>query len=239
MGAGTERVEQIFRERYPELTVDVLDRDASSRVGGAARILERFGAGSTQVLIGTQMVSKGHHFPNVALTGVLSADTYLKFPDFRAVERTYALLTQVVGRSGRGRVAGRFVLQTFHPEHYAIRAVMDHDPRPYEEAELEFRRQFQYPPFARVVSVLIRDRDQQRGQALAADLGRAFDQARGPHVRMNGPAPAPLERIRGAWRFQILLRSANPRELRRVLGEVESVDHGGRVVIDVDPQNLL
>lgn len=239
VGAGTERVEQIFRERYPELTVDVLDRDASSRVGGAARILERFGAGETQVLIGTQMISKGHHFPNVALTGVLSADTYLKFPDFRAVERTFALLTQVVGRSGRGTIPGRFVLQTFHPDHYAIRAVMEHDPASYEESELEFRRQFGYPPFARVASVLVRDRDQNRARALAAELGRVVEHKRGPHVRVNGPAPAPLERLRGAWRFQLLLRSSNAGELRRVLEAIDSAAHGGRVVIDVDPQNLL
>ena len=239
VGAGTERVEQIFRSRYPELSVDVLDRDATARVGGAARMLERFGAGGSQVLIGTQMVSKGHHFPNVALTGVLSADTYLKFPDFRAVERTHALLTQVVGRSGRGQVPGRFVLQTFHPDHYAIRSVMEHDPRPYEASELEFRRQFHYPPFARVVSVLVRDKDPHRAQALAADLGRAFDRERGSQVRMNGPAPAPLERIRGAWRHQILLRSSSARELRRVLRQIDDINHGGRVVIDVDPQNLL
>ncbi len=239
IGAGTERVESLFRERFPDISVDVLDRDATQRVGGAARILERFRVGETQALIGTQMVSKGHHFPNVALTGVLSADSYLKFPDFRAVERTYALLTQVVGRSGRGEIPGRFILQTFHPDHYAVRAVLSGDSAGFEEAEMRFRRSFAYPPFSRVVSILLRDSDQRRGSERIRELGRELEQLRGRDVLMNGPAPAPLERLRGRWRFQILLRGRSQAELRALLERSSILTSNWDIVVDVDPQNLL
>src|SRR6185295_5398927 len=118
IGAGTERVEETFRELFPGVAVDVLDRDTARRPGGPAAVLERFARGEVQVLIGTQMVSKGHHFPGVSLTAELAADAYLYFPDFRAVERTYNLLTQVAGRAGRGEKPGRVVIQTYHPDHY-------------------------------------------------------------------------------------------------------------------------
>ena len=220
IGAGTERVEGLFRERFPDITVDVLDRDATQRVGGAAKILERFRVGETQALIGTQMVSKGHHFPNVALTGVLSADSYLKFPDFRAVERTYALLTQVVGRAGRGEIPGRFILQTFHPEHYAIQSVLNGDSKAFEEAEMKFRRSFAYPPFSRVVSILLRDTDQKSAVTQRIkELGYALEEYCGADLLMNGPAPAPLERLRGKWRFQVLLRASSQKKLRSVLAQ--------------------
>lgn len=240
IGAGTERVEEDFKELFPGVTVDVLDRDTARRPGGPAAVLERFARGEVQVLIGTQMVSKGHHFPNVALTAVLAADAYLSFPDFRAVERTYNLLVQVAGRAGRGEKPGRVVIQTYHPDHYAIQAALRGDDEGFAREELRFRRVFHYPPYTRMVQLLARDKNRDRAwaaiSALAAELA-AHPLARA--VRLSGPAPAPLERLRGEWRFQLLARSADGRGLHRMLEEVLPKNPSYDLVIDVDPQQLL
>ena len=240
IGAGTERVEEDFRELFPEVTVDVLDRDTARRPGGPAALLERFDRGEIQVLIGTQMVSKGHHFPNVALTAVLAADAYLSFPDFRAVERTYNLLVQVAGRAGRGERPGRVVIQTYHPDHYAIQAALRGDDEGFAREELRFRRVFHYPPYTRMVQLLVRDKNRDRAWTLISSL--AADLAAHPFARstrISGPAPAPLERLRGEWRFQLLIRAADGRGLHRMLREVLPKNPGYDLVIDVDPQQLL
>jgi primosomal protein N' (replication factor Y) len=240
IGAGTERVEEDFKELFPGVTVDVLDRDTARRPGGPAAVLERFARGEVQVLIGTQMVSKGHHFPNVALTAVLAADAYLGFPDFRAVERTYNLLVQVAGRAGRGDRPGRVVIQTWHPDHYAIQAALRQDDTAFAREELRFRRVFHYPPYTRMVQLLVRDKSRDRAQTLISSL--AADLAAHPlsrAVRISGPAPAPLERLRGQWRFQLLARSADGRALHRLLKEILPKNPSYDLVIDVDPQQLL
>lgn len=240
IGAGTERVEERFQELFPGVPVDVLDRDSVRRRGSLAAILERFGRGESRVLIGTQMVSKGHHFPQVALTAVLSADTYLGFPDFRAVERTYSLLTQLAGRSGRGDRPGKLILQTHYPEHYAIQAALGHDDARFAEVELRFRRVFHYPPYTRMAQLLVRDTNRARGEsslrALASAL-RAHPLA--GEMRITGPAPAPLERLRGKWRFQLLVRGPSSRALRQLLGEATTDRRTVELVIDVDPYQLL
>ncbi|MFL6231801.1 MAG: primosomal protein N' [Thermoanaerobaculia bacterium] len=240
IGAGTERVEEDFKELFPGVAVDVLDRDTARRPGGPAAVLERFARGEVAVLIGTQMVSKGHHFPNVALTAVLAADAYLSFPDFRAVERTYNLLVQVAGRAGRGERPGRVVIQTYHPDHYAIQAALRGDDEGFAREELRFRRVFHYPPYTRMVQLLVRDKNRDRAQGLIAELAAnlaAHPLARA--VRLSGPAPAPLERLRGEWRFQLLARSADGRGLHRMLEEILPKNPGYDLVIDVDPQQLL
>ncbi len=240
IGAGTERVEETFAELFPGVPLDVLDRDTARRPGGPAAILERFARGEVRVLIGTQMVSKGHHFPAVALTAVLAADTYLGFPDFRAVERTYNLLVQLAGRAGRGDRPGKVVIQTFHPEHYAIQAALLGDDAAFAREELRFRRVFHYPPFSRMVQLLVEDRNRAKAEArigeLAARLG-AHPLARS--VRVTGPAPAPLERLRGLWRFQLLLRTAAVRDLHRLLAAALPPPPHKGLVVDVDPQQLL
>ena len=240
IGAGTERVEETFRELFPDARVDVLDRDTARRPGGPAALLERFGRGDIQVLIGTQMVSKGHHFPGVALTAVLSADAYLGFPDFRAVERTYNLLVQLAGRAGRGERPGRVVIQTYHPEHYAIQAALRQDDEGFAREEMRFRRVFHYPPYTRMVQLLVRDKDRDKAWSLISEL--AADLSAHPlsrSVRLSGPAPAPLERLRGQWRFQLLARSASGRDLHRLMREVLPPNPGYDLVIDIDPQQLL
>jgi len=240
IGAGTERVEEDFREIFPGVAVDVLDRDTTRRPGGLAAVLERFERGDTRVLIGTQMVSKGHHFPRVSLTAVLTADTYLSFPDFRAVERTYNLLTQVAGRAGRGDRPGRVVIQTFHPDHYAIQAALTGDDAAFLAEEMRFRRVFHYPPYTRMVQLLVRDRKRERAQAGIQELADALvAHPLGRGVRLTGPAPAPFERLRGEWRFQLLARAASFRDLRRLLVEALPKNPPWDLTVDVDPQQLM
>jgi primosomal protein N' (replication factor Y) len=240
IGAGTERVEEEVARRFPGVEVAVLDRDAAGRIGGAAAILERFRSGRTRILVGTQMLSKGHHFPNVALTAVLAADTYLGFPDFRAVERTYSLLTQLAGRAGRGEKPGRVVFQTFHPEHYAIRAALAHDDALFEAQEMRFRRLFDYPPFTRMALVVARakrrDRALERLRELAERLHR---RPAGGGLRITGPAPAPLERLKGEWRFQLVVRGPNGREVRAAVAAALGERYDPALAVDVDPVHLL
>ena len=240
VGAGTERVEESFRELFPDTSVDVLDRDAGRRIGGVASVLQRFADGQTQVLIGTQMVSKGHHFPAVSLTAVLSADSYLSFPDFRAVERTYSLLTQLAGRAGRGSRPGRVVIQTYYPKHYAIRAALANDDEAFAAEEMRFRRLFHYPPFTRMTQLIFKGRD----RAAARDRIECFSRRLHEHplareTRVAGPAPAPLERLKGEWRFQLLLRQASSRRLRTLVDETLADERRGNVIVDVDPQDLF
>jgi primosomal protein N' (replication factor Y) len=240
IGAGTERVEERFAELFPGVTVDVLDRDVVRRPGGVAAVLERFRNGETQVRVGTQMVSKGHHFPRVALTGVLLADGYLGFPDFRAVERTYSLLTQLAGRAGRGDRPGRVVIQTYHPDHYAIQAALNHDDEAFAEEEMRFRRVFHYPPYSRMIQILVRDRNQKKGRDRIADLAREIERRpRSEGVRVLGPSPAPFERLQGYWRFQLLIRGPSGHEIRQLVKAVLPSEHPAGLVVDVDPYDLL
>ena len=240
VGAGTERVEEQLQELYPEVTVDVLDADAGRRAGGAAAVLERFRNAQTQILVGTQMVAKGHHFPRVSLAAVLHADSYLGFPDFRAVERTYALLTQLAGRAGRGQQAGKVVIQTFHPDHYAIQAALTGDDRAFIEEEIKFRKSFFYPPFSRMVSFLGRHQEPDRVQQAMQELARRLrSHPLAPRLRITGPAAAPLERLRGKWRFQLLVRSAAGPQLRQMVRQVVEPNLGIELAIDVDPYDLM
>jgi primosomal protein N' (replication factor Y) len=240
IGAGTERVEEQFKELFPDVPVDVLDADATRRAGGAAAVLERFAAGRSQVLIGTQMVSKGHHFPRVSLAAVLDADTYLGFPDFRAVERTYALLTQLAGRAGRGERPGKVVIQTFHPRHYAIRAVLENDDETFVREEMRFRRSFHYPPFTRMVQLLVRHKDRAKAEGQLREIAaRLLAHPLAHGVLVAGPALAPLERLRGKWRYQLLLRSASGGRLRRLVREAVDVPSSVDLVVDVDPYALM
>jgi primosomal protein N' (replication factor Y) len=255
IGAGTERVEERVTELFPDAGVDVLDRDAARRVGGAAAVLERFGSGRTRILVGTQMVAKGHHFPNVGLTAVLAADSYLGFPDFRAVERTYSMLTQLAGRAGRGDRGtragsaaggpgsgrpGRVVIQTYFPDHYAIRAALAHDDAAFADEEMRFRRVFHYPPFTRMIQLVVRGRDRAETERRAAELSaRVLAHPLAAGARLSGPAPAPLERLQGKWRFQFLLRHPSGGRLRRLVAAVLPGDQRDDVVVDVDPQDLF
>src|SRR5438132_9164949 len=243
IGFGTEKVEERFRREFPDVAVDVLDRDSTRRKGSLVRILDRFRTQQTQALIGTQMLSKGHHFPNVTLTAVLSADSILGYPDFRSAEKTFYLLTQVAGRAGRGERRGRVLIQTAFPSHYAIQHALRHNYESFYESEIQFRRTFHYPPVTSMIAILFRGANATGVERAASSCGRMLEEAIAPlaGTRMQGPAPAPLSRIKGVYRFQILLRSPHRVALRRA---VEGVMGGRRwrgadVAIDVDPINIL
>jgi primosomal protein N' (replication factor Y) len=243
IGFGTEKVEERFHRDFPDVRVEVLDRDSTRKKGSLVAILDRFRRGETRALIGTQMLSKGHHFPNVTLTGVLNADSILGYPDFRSAEKTFYLLTQVAGRSGRGELRGRVLIQTAFPMHYAIQHAIRHDYESFYAAEIEFRRTFHYPPVTSMIAILFRGENLADVERAATACGRLLEEAVRPlaGTRVQGPAAAPMARIKGVWRFQILLRSPHRTGLRRA---VESVMlsrklKGVEVAIDVDPINIL
>jgi len=243
IGFGTEKVEERFHRDFPGIVADVLDRDSTRKKGSLVKILDRFRRGETQALIGTQMLSKGHHFPNVTLTAVLNADSILGYPDFRSAEKTFYLLTQVAGRAGRGELRGRVLIQSAFPTHYAIQHAMQHDYEAFYEAEIQFRRTFHYPPITSMIAILFRGANLPDVERAAIACGKMLEEALQPLAgsRIQGPAPAPLARIKGVWRYQILLRSPQRVALRRA---VESVMlprrwKGVDVAIDVDPINIL
>ncbi|MFZ2492330.1 MAG: primosomal protein N' [Thermoanaerobaculia bacterium] len=243
IGFGTEKVEERFRRDFPDVSVEVLDRDSTRRKGSLVGILDRFRKGETRALIGTQMLSKGHHFPNVTLTGVLNADSILGYPDFRSAEKTFYLLTQVAGRAGRGELRGRVLIQTAFPNHYAIQHALRHDYDAFFESEIEFRKTFHYPPVTAMIAILFHGEDRLEVEAAANESGRKLEKAVEPlaGTRVQGPAPAPLERIKGVWRYQILLRSPQRTGLRRAVeaAMLSKKWKGVDVVIDVDPINIL
>ncbi len=238
VGFGTERLAERFEEAFPGIPYAVLDRDAAARRGGAAGVLLDFEAGRARALLGTQMVAKGHDFPNATALAVLDADALLSFPDFRAAERTFQLVTQAAGRVGRGDRPGRVVVQTARPDHEAIRAAALQDHVAFAEAELRFRLAFRYPPFAHLLLALFADKDRAKAEAAARAAASALAaSAVSARVRLLGPAPAPLERLKGAWRFHLLVK-ADRREGIAEAGELLA-RLPGAPRLDVDPQNLL
>ncbi len=241
-GAGTQRLEEAVRDLDPALRVGRLDRD-SGTTGGAARILGRFDRRELDVLVGTQMVAKGHDFPGVTLVGVVSADASLALPDFRAAERTYQLLTQAAGRAGRGGLPGRVIIQAFAPDHPAVLAAARHDPDRFYERELRIREAAGYPPFTAISVVRIESTAFEAAQEAAGRVARRLRDATGKGVRILGPAPAPRARLKGAHRFQVLVKAAHRREVEAVLRRGLSGLHGrlgrARVSVEIDPTQLL
>jgi primosomal protein N' (replication factor Y) len=233
LGGGTERVEREVREAHPTLRVARLDRDVTERRGAAERIVDAFTAGEVDVLIGTSLVTKGLDVPGVTLVGVVSSDVALNLPDERAAERTYQLLSQAVGRAGRGERAGTAILQTYQPEHPVIRAVAAGDGASFYAAELDLRRRFQSPPFGELVKLTValpeRAAAEAEGQAMAA---RLRERAAGRATVVIGPAPAYIARRNDRWRYHVILRGDDP------VG-VLAGDPGPPWSVDVDPESLL
>ncbi|MFQ6100365.1 MAG: primosomal protein N' [Anaerolineae bacterium] len=236
-GLGTERVEATVRERWPGARLMRWDRDTARTHAAHASILQRFVDGAADVLIGTQMIAKGLDLPLVTVVGVISADTALNLPDFRSGERAFQLLTQVAGRAGRGLLGGRVILQTYHPDHYAIIAAAAHDYAGFAVRELAFRREQGYPPYRRLAKLLYEDANPSRAQAEAEALAKVLRDAlarRGPPATdLIGPAPPFFARLRGRYRWQVLLRHSDPAEFLRAV----QIPPGWH--IDVDPISVL
>ncbi len=239
-GAGTERIEAALGELFSEAKIARLDRDVASGSKSEA-ILERMRRREIDLLVGTQMVTKGHDLPDVTLVCVLDADAALSMPDYRAAERTFQLLVQVAGRAGRGERPGRVVVQTRQPDSPIIRCALRHDVRAFLDHESAQREELGYPPYARLALVRFEGLDETIVSAEASRVAQLAKAALGATVRLSGPAPAPIARIRNRWRFRFLLKSADRQRLREVLQLVHRhvVDRRVRVIIDVDPMNML
>jgi primosomal protein N' (replication factor Y) len=241
-GAGTERLEQELAELFPGARIERMDRDTTGRKGAHQRLVNKMMAGEIDILVGTQMIAKGHDFPGVSLVGVLGADSILNLPDFRAAERSFSLLTQVAGRAGRATGGGKVLIQTFNPEHYALTCAAEQDYRQFYAEELPFRQELGYPPCGFLVNLILAGNNEGQVKAVAQRLAEALSQVAGV-VEILGPSPCPLSRLRGKSRFQILLKSPQRPALRRLLPQLENlarqISKGVVLTIDVDPLDMF
>ncbi len=245
IGAGTERLENTLEAAFPSARIARLDRDVAQG-GKLTEILDRVRSGEIDILIGTQMVTKGHDLPGVTLVGVLLADQSLYFPDFRAGERTYQLLSQVAGRAGRGELPGRVLIQTYQTQHVAVLAARDHDYRRFYELERAAREELGYPPSGRLIAVRVDAEDRsvaERTTAMLAELAQRHPEVQRGAVEVRGPAPAPIERIRNRYRQRLFLMGSARKPLRAVaLTLLERIEQGlgaARASVDVDPVSML
>ncbi len=241
LGFGTERVESELRTLLPGARVARVDRDTIRRRGAIAALLARFAAGDLDVLVGTQMIAKGHDFPRVTLVGVISADVGLGLADFRAGERTFQLLTQVAGRAGRGDVPGNAIVQTLHPSHYSIRHACDQNYQAFYAEELTFRRAMRYPPAIALINVVVKAQSRDAAMDAAGEIAEAVRRPGVDSLRVLGPAPAPLGRLKGEHRAQLFLKgSRRPAMREALLTALDAKPHlKRRVIVDVDPMSVL
>ena len=240
VGFGTERVEAELAALFPGARIARVDRDTIRRRGAITSLLKRFSAGQIDILVGTQMIAKGHDFPQVTLVGVVSADIGLGLADFRAAERTFQLLTQVAGRAGRGEVAGEAIVQTLHPSHYTIRHACQQDYRAFYDDEIKFRRAMRYPPAVALINAVIRAPSIGAALGDAADIVKALSTSVEP-FRVLGPAPAPLSRLKGEHRTQFFMKGSQRGAMRKaLLAALEArPEIKRRTTIDVDPMSVL
>jgi primosomal protein N' (replication factor Y) len=243
-GEGSEHLEERLRKEFPGARIARLDRDTARTKRQYQETLGAFAGGALDILVGTQMLAKGHDFQRVTLVGVVSVDSSLSLPDFRAAERTFQLLTQVAGRAGRGELAGRVLIQTFYPEHYAIQDAVKQDYVSFFERELHFRRMMAYPPFTSLANVIVRDTSLEKAIQWARQLSEYFSPHDDKGVRVLGPATAPLARLKKEHRFQFLLKSPKRSVLTKVLSGVLAYCDAKEipqtaVLVDMDPLSLL
>lgn len=246
LGAGTQRVEETLKAQFPGVRVLRMDVDTTSRKGAHDRILECFAQGGADILLGTQMIAKGLDFPGVTLVGVISADTGIHLPDFRASERTFQLLTQVSGRAGRGDIPGEVVIQTYMPDGEAVQCAQHHDFETFAQRELQARQSLGYPPFGRMALLLFKGKDQHAVEHAAGQCAHSLRAHTPPEVEIMGPVQAPLSRIQGTYRWQVLLKSDSHHRLNTALrhaavkfGPNKRGTSGVRLAINVDPVSML
>jgi primosomal protein N' (replication factor Y) len=243
LGLGSERVEDELHGAFPRARIARIDRDTTGGKRDYEAILAKFRAGEFDILVGTQMIAKGHDIPNVTLVGIVSADTGLGLQDFRAAERTFQLLTQAAGRAGRGNTPGIVLMQTINPDHYAIRFAAEQDYEKFYAKELEFRRLMHYPPFSALANVIVRGTREEEALARSAALGRLVNPA--PEgVKILGPAAASLARLKNEYRYQMLIKTSSRKRLNEILGRVRGFAAAEKwnptaLMIDVDPMTIL
>ncbi len=245
VGVGTERIEEALQTAFPSARIGRLDRDTAAG-SGVEEVLDKMRARELDMLVGTQMVTKGHDLPGVTLVGVLFADQSLSFPDFRAEERTFQLLAQVSGRAGRGDRPGRVLLQTYQPDHFAVRYALHHDYRGFFEREMDSRAEHNNVPLSRLAAVRADAGDEHVVRGIMGELARAAqatEEVKSGRVRLLGPAPAPIERLRGRHRMRFLLRARAREDLRRVaeavLQRIEAGIAPARAHVDIDPVSMM
>ncbi len=244
LGAGSQQGEERLQEVFPGARIGRMDRDTVRGRGDLERLLLRLHSGEINLLVGTQMIAKGHDIHGVTLVGVVGCDYALGLPDFRAAERVFQLMTQVSGRAGRGERPGQVIVQTYHPEHYAIQCAAEHDFGGFTERELRFRRAMHYPPYAALANVLVQSLRMEEAAGWAASLGRWCRDTTLPGIRVLGPASAPLARIKRTYRFHLVMKAENRRSLqqalRGLLGFAEQAEiPRGNLVVDVDAVSLM
>ncbi len=245
IGEGTEQIEELLQKRFPALRIARIDRDTVSRRRNFEQTLQEFSEGRIDMLVGTQMLAKGHDYPNVTLVGVVSVDAGLALPDFRSAERTFQLITQVAGRAGRGERAGQVLIQTYHPHHYALRHASEQDYHGFYEEEIRHRQNLGYPPFVSLASLLIRGPELGRVRADALTLRKELDGANTERLsRVLGPAPAPLARLKGEHRYQLLIKSRSRKQLRALADQairaaVESGVNPRSLNLEIDPVSVM
>jgi primosomal protein N' (replication factor Y) len=243
IGTGSEKVEEELHRDFPTARIARMDRDTVSGKRHFETILHGFREGDSDILVGTQMIAKGHDIPNVTLVGIVSADVGLGLPDFRAAERTFQLLTQAAGRAGRGDLPGIVLIQTINPEHYAIRYASEQNYDGFYEKEIQFRKLMRYPPFAALANVLVRSQKQEEALEMSTELGRMLDPA--PEgLKILGPAEAPVPKLKSEFRYQLLIKAADRKRLNETLRELRRFTQERKwgptaLVIDVDPLTLL
>jgi primosomal protein N' (replication factor Y) len=243
IGTGSEKVEEELHRDFPTARVARMDRDTVSGKRHFETILHGFREGDFDILVGTQMIAKGHDIPNVTLVGIVSADVGLGLPDFRAAERTFQLLTQAAGRAGRGDLPGIVLIQTINPEHYAVRLASEQNYPGFYAKELQFRKLMRYPPFSALANVLVRSQKQEEALEMSTELGRLLDPA--PEgLKVLGPAEAPVPKLKTEFRYQLLLKAMDRKRLNETLRELQQFGRDRKwgqtaLVIDVDPLTLL
>jgi primosomal protein N' (replication factor Y) (superfamily II helicase) len=247
LGFGTERLTDKIKALLPSANIERMDRDTTRTRGSHEKIISRLAAGKIDVLVGTQMIAKGLDFPGITLVGVIMADIALRMPDFRSAERTFSLMTQVAGRSGRGNKPGRVIVQTFAPDHYSIACALNHDYETFYNKEIEYRREAWYPPFCRMALMRFSGEDADRlrrtGTEIADRLGEQLNSLPG-RFSVMGPTPSPIERSHGLWRFQIMLKASTPSGMSRLAKAAKTAaDHflstEDKFTLDIDPHNML
>ena len=245
VGEGTEQLEELLRKRFPQLRIGRIDRDTKSRRREFEQTLIDFDKGALDMLVGTQMLAKGHDFPNVTFVGVISVDAGLALPDFRAAERTFQLITQVAGRAGRGDRPGRVLIQTYHPHNYALRHAVAQDYLGFYNEEIRHRRNHQYPPFVALALLLTRHNDAARAYEIAQQVRKALVESDTERsCRILGPAPAPLARLRSEFRFHVLVKSRSRKQMRGVIDQgLASLQKDGQdlrhVSLEIDPISMM